>query len=184
MDIPSIKFKYFEKLKLYHDYLSPGSVFQQQKKSYWDQEKLILLWAFSELHQHLYTSINSLRILEAFKELKTLDIKSHFVIEELERELSQDGEKINYVMGNLVIKDFADCTEGGGPKNTPTRIRINRKGLLVGEILNESYCKNKLRYKNFRIYKLGIFGLVILISFSILTIFIIFLNQLVQLFCR
>lgn len=36
MDIPSIKFKYFEKLKLWHDYLSGNSIFETTKKEYWE----------------------------------------------------------------------------------------------------------------------------------------------------
>lgn len=200
MDIPSIKFKYFEKLKLWHDYLSSQSIFENTKKEYWDYEKMILIWAYSSFHQHLYTSIDNNRIFEAFgfnrdKDTKEFTKKERKEIEELginDEKLKKrwhelinqipadKGGKINKVMGNLVVKEFFENTTGGGPDYSPHKIRVTAKGLLMGELLYEGYCDNNVWKKNFRIYKWGYEVWRILIIVSIITILWVFFNQFYQ----
>jgi hypothetical protein len=197
MDIPSIKFKYFEKLKLWHDYLSGESIFENTKKEYWNYEKMILIWAYSSFHQHLYTSIDNNRIFEAFgynrnnetkefakkegREIEGLKINDKKVKDkwqELINKIPDDkGAKINYVMGNLAVKDLFEVTDGGGANYSPNKIRVTAKGLLLGELLFEGYCKNNIWKSNFRIYKLGYGTWRILIVVSIFTILWVFFNQ-------
>lgn len=52
MNIP-IKFKFFDKLKLYQDYLKESSMLEKTKSEYWLCEKSIMFWAYSKDHQHL-----------------------------------------------------------------------------------------------------------------------------------
>ena len=169
MDIPIIKFKYFEKLKLYHDYLDPKSVFEKEKMKYWQHEKMILLWAYSDIHQHLYTALDNKRIFEIygiedekeseFKKLNVLNLN----INDIVKDLKKDKGKVNYIKGNLVLKEFAEATKEGNPEKYPERIRINRKGLLLGEMLYEVYCNPTFLRINFRKYKIGIWFIIILL---------------------
>jgi len=197
MDVPSIKFKYFEKLKLWHDYLSGSSIFENTKKSYWEYEKMILVWAYSESHQHLYTSINNRRIFHAFglefdeKEKKLRKIKKKEIgklnFNDNKRKLywenltcklvGSSGRRINYVMGNLVVKELFIRTGGGGPKKTPSRIRVTARGLLLGELLFEGYCSESYWQKDFKIYKWGYGILRILVIVTISAILLALFNQ-------
>ena len=88
-----------------------------------------------------------------------------------------DIGKVNYFMGNLVVEELFDCVgrvkDKHGLERYPERIRINKKGLLVGEILNEANNNPIFRNKNFRKYKAGycfLIGLIILASISLVTI--------------
>lgn len=194
MDIPSIKFRYFEKLKLWHDFLSPDSVFETQKKSYWDHEKIILLWAFSDLHGHLYTSVSNGRLLDVyslrkdeqgkyrecddgeFYELKKRVNNSYKnELDELRKDMKRNTGKINYVMGNLAAKGFAIVTEEGDKgvsQSPPKRIRINPKGLLLGELLYEAYCDSGFWKIKFRKYRWGLD----MLKLSILAAALIFIS--------
>lgn len=194
MDIPSIKFRYFEKLKLWHDYLSPDSVFETQKKSFWDHEKMILLWAFTDLHRHLLSGLNNKRLFQIYDLQKTnkrdnkyIDYNGDFYklkskviplyklkIDELRNEIMNYTGKMNHIKGNLVVKDFAkaiydegvkrDEDDGENKKNKyPDSIRINPRGMLLGEILYENYCKPNIFRKNYRKYRGGFCLLVFLI---------------------
>ncbi|NQV12734.1 MAG: hypothetical protein HQ530_00325 [Parcubacteria group bacterium] len=202
MDIPSIKIRFVEKLKLYHDYLSPNSVWETQKKDYWKHEKIILLWAFSDLHEHLYSSVDTNRLLEIYsldKEGEEINSCSGQFIELQEKmnidyreemnNLKQDLKlnsgkeigKLNFVKGNLVVKEFAVVTEEGSPRDSqspPKRIRINAKGLLLGEMLYEAHSNNtKSYFCNFRIYKMamGLLWSLFLIAIGIIVMQLIVL---------
>lgn len=213
MDIPSIKFRYFEKLKLWHDYLSPNSVFETQKKPYWDHEKMILLWAFTDLHGHLYTSVDSRRLFQIYNLQKVPipdkntqeseeDVKYHYVeyngdfyklkskvaerykwkMDELKEDIKNHTGKMGYIKGNLAAKGFAKAIYYEENKKdegikVPDRIRINSKGMLLGEILYESYCTNKFLKKDFKQYKWGYVGLILLILSAILIFISVFLKS-------
>lgn len=187
MDIPSIKFRYFEKLKLWHDYLSQNSIFESQKKKYWDHEKVFLLWAFTPLHGHLYTNISTARILQIYNETGSDEfgkLKSYVdndfakKLDELKIDIDKNNGKINYVKGNLDVEGFVKTTEVN-PKGYPEKVRILPKGLLLGEILFESYSKEASFWnKNFRKYK---WGLRLLVGFITLSVFIVFSNQVIDL---
>lgn len=195
MDIPSIKFKYFEELKLYHDYLSPNSIFETQKISYWQHEKIILLWAYSNMHQHLYTALWNTRIFQIYgindsttqpsdqkvTELEALNI-TEFDIVGIVDDLKRNKRKIHYIKGNLLIKEFAESISEDNPEIVPAGVRINRKGLLIGEMLHEAYCNkpNFLR-KKFRKYQIGMGLLYSLIIISSATLFFVLANQIIEL---
>ena len=89
-----------------------------------------------------------------------------------------DGGKINYVMGNLAVKGLFEVTEGGDAITKPSAIRVTAKGLLLGELLHEGYCSDEYWKKNFRIYRLGYRVLQTIILIAVITIILVFLNQL------
>lgn len=206
MDIPSIKFRYFEKLKLWHDYLSASSVFETQKKAYWDHEKMILLWAFTDLHRHLLSGLDNKRLFQIYNLQREEDknytdysgdfykLKSKVIfsykqgMDQLRDEIKRYAGKMEHLKGNLVVKDFAEAIyceednkneEGGRDKKNkyPDKIRINPRGMLMGEILYENYCKPNMFRKNYWKYKWGFVLLVILVLMAILILFSTFFKS-------
>lgn len=183
MDVPSIKFRYFEKLKLWHDYLSSNAVFEKEKADYWRHEKMILHWAYSKKHQHLFTSLTKERILEFYgingqKKLNASDleeINTEIDTQAIRDDIFSNSGKIAYCMGNLVVENFFDCIEKVG--RVPEKIRVNRRGLLIGEVLNEAYYKPNVKNKNFRKYKIGYWGLHFLIILALLSLVFLVANQ-------
>ncbi|HEY4508962.1 MAG TPA: hypothetical protein VJC13_01615 [Candidatus Paceibacterota bacterium] len=176
MDLPSIKFRYYEKLKLWHDYLSPNSIFETKKIEYWKHEKIILLWAYSGEHQHLYSYFDSNRIREIYGIGKNNPEIS--IDKELVEDFKKDyNDRVYYLTGNLVIKGFAE-TIIENPGGYPEKIRITPKGLLLGEIISESKSNNFLK-KNSMQYRIGYYLLVGIIIFSILLIVMTVFNQVV-----
>jgi|SRR3989344_1632307 len=177
MEIPSIKFRYFEKLKLWHDYLSPKSIFETKKIEYWRHEKTILQWAYSEKHQHLYSYFGDGRIYEIYgigRERPEINLDAEII----SNFLDNFKGRLIYIKGNLFIKGFADLTFD--EKGYPKEIRITPKGLLMGEIITESK-SNSCFKKDFRKYKWGYWFLVFIIILSVISVFIIFINQAIEL---
>jgi len=194
MEIPSIKFRYFTRLKLWHDYLSKKSVFETEKSEFWKYEKMILHWAYSNKHKHLYTALTNKRILQIFginkegnaetPKNEIQDINSEENIPNLIKDFEENKGRVNYYMGNLVVEGLFVCigvVEKGGDELYPKRIRINEKGLLIGEILNEAYNKPRFFRKNFRKYKIGYWLLILFIIITLLSIFLTLLNQIIEL---
>ncbi len=190
MNIPSIKLRYFEKLKLWHDYLSPNSIFETQKKEYWKHEKVFLLWAFTPLHRHLYTGITTARILEIYSENGSNEfgmlkdyVNADYVskLDESKEDIDKDNGKINYIKGNLDVEGFAKNTSEIDPNGYPEKIRILPKGLLLGEIIYEAYSKNAKWYqKNFRYYRWGFWGLKAVIIIAVLSLILVLFNQTIE----
>jgi len=188
MNIPSIKLRYLEKLKLWHDYLSPNSIFETQKEEYWKHEKVFLLWAFTPLHRHLYTSIDNKRIFEFYDEKEFSKLKNYVnkdfseKLDELKKDIDGTPGKINYVKGNLDVEGFVETTEIN-IKGYPEKIRILSKGLLLGEIIFEAYSKNNKWYqKDFLYYKCGLWSLKIIIVIAVLSLLMVFIGQIVNIF--
>ena len=68
MDIP-IKFKFFDKLKLYQDYLKKDSMLEKTKSECWLCEKSIMLWAYSEDHKHLGVPLSVLTFVRVAEKI-------------------------------------------------------------------------------------------------------------------
>lgn len=190
MNIPSIKLRYFEKLKLWHDYLSPNSIFETQKKEYWKHEKVFLLWAFTPLHRHLYTSITTARILEIYSENGSNEFRmlKDYVnddyarkLDESKKDIDKDNGKINYVKGNLDVEGFVRTTSEKNTNGYPETVRILPKGLLLGEIIFEAYSKDAKWYqKNFRYYRWGFWVMNVVIIIALLSLILVLLNQTIE----
>ncbi len=188
-------------------------LFLKLKKKYWKHEKYILLWAFSDLHGHLYTSVPNDRLLQIYnlkkdysnyeegnndfekmkkKVTEKYKLEMDFLRDDIESNKDKTG-KIDYIMGNLAVKGFAEaiyCEENKRSEGikVPDRIRISQKGLLLGEILFENY--GKLKTKNifkflkrrFFIYKFGMGGLYSFILIAMSTVLLVCADLIVKMF--
>jgi len=109
---------FLEKLKLYQSFLHKQSLWEKNKLRYWQHEKIILLWAWSDVHQHLARNLDTKRIAEIYgfakedKKFKKIH-ESEFEIKN-QNKIIMEMSKTNFgmlepVMGNLCIKGFANA---------------------------------------------------------------------------
>ena len=112
---------FLEKLKLYQSFLHKQSLWEKNKLKYWQQEKVILLWAWSNVHQHLARYLDTKRLAEIYgftKSQNESQDKSFIKIHEPQFEIKNQNEIIremdesNFgmlesIMGNLCLKGFA-----------------------------------------------------------------------------
>ena len=182
MDIP-IRFKFFDKLKLYQDYLKEGSMLEKTKGSYWLCGKSFLFWGYSEDHQHFRVPLSS-------KDTFAKDKRAKKISEIAEKIGGDNYEKINWVkekitnetemkqvLGNLIVLEFA--TEFiSFPKDTPEKdtpeIIFSLKGFLLGELLFETYEKPGFWSKNFKKYKLALLVFYATFIALFITVFLVF----------
>lgn len=111
---PPIRFKFWDKLKLYKDYLDKSSIYRDK---YWKEYEIILLWAASPYHKHLGTYLNSDRISRIFgiykpyfKLLTEVSGRgSQNIIDSLEQErLSNEVVKLNGKNSELAEKNTGE----------------------------------------------------------------------------
>jgi hypothetical protein len=149
-----VTFKYFDKLKLYQNFLLINTLSEATKRQYWLYEKLILRWAYSEGHQHLGSPIGTDKLKHLFGiEGRVKEIVPKNISEEqlFKRINTEDGKNMLLpILGNLFAKGFADSVDVysvGDKKGWVERIRINNKGFIMGEILSENLLKRYLKYE-------------------------------------
>lgn len=179
MDIP-IKFKFFDKLKLYQDYLKEGSMLEKTKDTYWLCEKSIMFWSYSKDHQHLGVPL-SVNTFTKDKRAKTISeiaekigVDNFGAIKWVKNKIT-DITTVERILENLITLELVT-------KLAPSskEIAVNLKGFLLGELLFETYEKPGFWSRNFRKYKLAL--LVFYISFIVLliTVYLVFIEQLVR----
>lgn len=177
MDIP-IKFKFFDKLKFYQDYLKGSSMLEKTKDSYWLCEKSIMFWAYSKDHQHLGVPLS----VGTF----TKDKRAEIISEIAENIGGNNYEAIRWVkdqitnttaveriLENLITLEFV--TKLPDPSKEVT---VNLKGFLLGELLYETYDNSGFWSRNFRKYKLMLLTFYTTFVVLLLTVFLVFINQL------
>lgn len=101
----------------------------QKDKRLWPGEKVLLVWAGSKLHQHLGSPIDGNHLKDAFNYSVSMDF-----IKASERESIIN--QAQYITGSLITHEFATLYDDSNPKNP--RIKINRNGILAGQILIET----------------------------------------------
>lgn len=157
------------------------SIWNTTKKSYWDHEKAILLWAYSQRHKHLGNPIDSGRIKEmyGFSEISKENISADKNCELVDykdwQKLVEDmkeskGDLIDPLLGNLVQKGLAYVLkryENDQEKETPyvAAIMISREGLIVGKLVHKEQNRKMLPYKM-------ISAFITLISFIVISLVI------------
>lgn len=187
MDIP-IRFKFFDKLKLYQDYLKQDSMLQRTKSAYWLAAKLIMFWGYSNDHQHLGVPLN----------VRLLDTKSPEILESLEKIGGRNNNATSWVKGNFknknelirfvgnmlvleLVTKYANLSGNSGytPINNldPGEVVISLKGFLLGELLFETYEKPGFWSKNFRKYKFALLVFYLTFIITILTVYSLFIGQ-------
>lgn len=109
---------FLEKLKLYQNYLRKQSFWEKNKSDYWNQEKIILLWAWSNVHQHLARNMDTQRLSEIYGyskdsngtyiKVKEPEFQSPNRDSVIERMQKSNFGMLEPIMGNLYIKGFAE----------------------------------------------------------------------------
>lgn len=183
MDIP-IRFKFFDKLKLYQDYLNSGSMLERTKSEYWLCEKSIMFWAYSKDHNHLGVPLNvntfvkrAGKILEVAKMIGRSD---HETIKWVKDNVT-NATAILRVLENLIVlelvTDLIPHQEKANSKDYSREITVNLKGFLLGELLFETYEKPEFWSRNFRKYKLALFVFYTTFIILFLTVYLVFIEQ-------
>lgn len=101
----SFYFPFIEKLRLYQTYLTKSSLWEIDKKTLWSDEKKILSCvAKGETHKNLLSGIGAKWIRE-----KVGGFQEKYKNESKDKGKDDKGlEKITHLMGNLVLKGFAE----------------------------------------------------------------------------
>ena len=184
MDIP-IRFKFFDKLKLYQNYLKKDSMLEKTKSEYWLCEKSIMLWAYSKDHKHLRVPLSvdtfvkiAEKILEGAKKIGGSNCETIKWVEGN----ATDKTAILRILENLIalelVTDLKPQQEKANPKDYSREITVNLKGFLLGELLFETYEKPGFWSRNFKKYKLALLAFYSTFIVLLLTVFLIFLEQL------
>lgn len=179
MEVP-INFKFLDKIAIYQEFLKADSMLEKTKSRYWLYEKAVLCWAYSSDHQHLGVPLSVGTFTdnkERKKELESIVSKladSQVLAEEVIKELGKD-EFVKQSMGNLVVLGLAfEITHD--IFGMAESIRINRRGFLLGEMLNERYIENKLMAKGFISYKYSLWVLKIVFLLAVMLVIAQFLS--------
>lgn len=163
-----------EKFKLYQEFFRAGNIWKKNKQEYWKHEKAILHWAYSKKHQHLGSPLTT----DTFKREYGLPsqgvrlcTKNALVLAEEMK--AENGNKIEHIMANLVVKGLADIITRYRDVRIEDKnnyfvhsIVINRRGLLVGELVDES--EMLLGLWKYKLLKLVLFLLIILLFTAII----------------
>lgn len=190
MDIP-IKFKFFDKLRLYQDYLKESSMLEKTKSDYWLYEKAVLYWAYSQGHQHLGRPLNAKVFCADIERVNTLPqivdklaknashtmwVKNNIRSEPAARHAVAILATLGFV--NVVSRYTKENVGDMAFLNFPREVCFNDKGFLLGELLFETYENPGFWPKNFRKYKLALLAFYTTFIVLFLTVFLVFLNQL------
>lgn len=185
---------YVEKLKLYNEYFRQGNMWDKNKYELWEHEKAVLHWAWSNRHKHLGSPITTDVLKREYGILDYQDKGIRLLVrnstELVEQMKSVNGNWLEPIIENIAHKGLGDIV--GTYTKTQTRsgviqldgkpvseeeikgvfiysILINRRGLLVGELIEE---KEK---KALWVYRLSVIVLrlsvILIISSLIFTIF-------------
>ena len=118
---------FFRKIDIYQQLTEYES--QKEKKHLWEGEKALLIWAGSEHHQHLGSPIDLHHVKNALKYC----VSENYISEE---EKNRMQRSVLHILESLPIHEFGEVYDNTNPKNP--RIKINRNGILAGEILMET----------------------------------------------
>lgn len=116
---------FFRKIDIFQQLLEYEA--QKSQKPLWNGVKATLVWAASEEHRHLGSSIGTHHIKNAL----TRCVNKGFITQEEQEGLSQ---KATHILESLTPYGFGDTEV----TSSVIEVKINRNGLLAGEILTET----------------------------------------------
>ena len=196
MNIP-IKFKFFDKLKLYQDYLQKGSMLEKTKDNYWLCEKSILFWGYSKDHQYLGVPLGvdiftknkrAKRILENAEKIGEDNYRAvRWVMKKKNNRTEMKRILENLITLEFVTKFVSSSKEDSKEVVSETaseqslEVTLNLKGFLLGELLFETYEEPKFWSRNFRKYKLALLVFYVAFTFLLFTVFFVFIEHLFRL---
>lgn len=118
---------FFRKMDLYQQLKEYES--QKDKKRLWEGEKALLIWAGSEHHQHLGSAIDTHHVKDALDYC----VREHFITS---TERDRIKGSLRHILESLPTHEFGEVFDNTNPKEP--RIKINRNGILAGQILFET----------------------------------------------
>jgi len=188
-----IRFRFFDKLKLYNDFISKKSIYQNKL---WKECQVVLAWAASSRHQHIGIYLDANDIVKIFfgvsatlynikKELQGEKLKKR-VREKFQLKECFNSEFIESIANDLINSNGDDIkikieqiiknlhAMGFGDLGNEDKIRINQKGFLMGELIreiNESTWGKKKYFITIWIMRLFII-LLFLYSFTFMIVYL------------
>jgi len=154
-----INFRFLDKLKLYNDFISKRSIYQNKL---WDECQAILAWAASPNHRHLGSCIKNENVLSIFgyenrgnsvkEAINDSDIPKEIEFrKKVIKKLKDDNfAEVSPIIGNLLAMSFGYRPKDFDPDPNKTGIaviRFNQKGYLMGELILELNKNNLIKYK-------------------------------------
>src|SRR5258708_1819341 len=131
---------FFRKMDIYQQLMEYEA--QRKEKHLWDGEKAVLIWAGSDQHQHLGTSIDNNHMKQILDYCKDQGFLTDKDVGRLQSQAEQ-------ILQSIVVREFAEQT--GNPASK-YQLRINRDGILAGQILKETKnLKKPWRYRQWTI---------------------------------
>lgn len=139
---------FFRKMDIFQQLLEYES--QKGEKHLWEGEKALLMWAGSEHHQHLGSLIDIHHVEDALDYCVGLDLITEF-------EKNRMKGSIPHILESLPVHEFGELGNASEPKNP--RVKINRNGILAGQILIETNnLKDQKKYQIWIYIWWGILG--------------------------
>jgi hypothetical protein len=118
---------FFRKIDLFQQLMEYENL--KDKKHLWAGVKALLMWAASEHHQHIGSSINKDHVKDAL----------NYCVEE-KFLASSEGERMmdsaRHILESLITYEFGTVYDNSNPKNP--QVKLNRNGILAGQILVET----------------------------------------------
>ena len=128
---------FFRKMDIYQQLMEYES--QKDKKRLWEGEKALLMWAGSEHHQHLGSAIDLHHVKNALDYCAEAGL-----IVESERDRMKGS--VRHILEGLTTHEFGSVYDNSNPKNP--LVKINRNGILAGQVLIETQNLKKLKMFN------------------------------------
>ncbi len=129
------KMDIFQQLMEYED--------QKDKKHLWEGEKALLMWAGSEEHQHLGSALDTHHVKNALDYC----VRKNYIPQS---ENDRMRGSARHILESTTTHEFSEVVDNSNPRNP--RIKINRNGILAGEILTET--KNLKKYRKYEMWGL------------------------------
>lgn len=118
---------FLRRMEIYQQLVEYDS--QKKTKRLWGGEKAFLIWAGSEHHQHLGSAVGK----DHLKNALNYCLEKGFISEEEKEEYLRNGR---HIVESLLTHNMATLDRYADEKNP--RIKINKNGILAGQILAET----------------------------------------------
>ena len=128
---------FFRKMDIFQQLMEYES--QKKIKRLWEGEKALLMWAGGEEHQHLGSPLDNQHVKDALDYCVTKNF-----IPQSENDRMKGSAR--HILEGTTTHEFGELVDDTNPRNP--RIKINRNGILAGQVLIETKnLKKTFKYK-------------------------------------
>lgn len=117
---------FFRKMDVFQQLMEYES---QKEKHLWEGEKALLMWARGEEHQHLGSALG----INHVKDALDYCVRKNFIPQS---ENDRMRGSARHILESLTTHEFGNLVDNSNPRNPG--IKINRNGILAGQILIET----------------------------------------------